>query len=202
MPGRHYMTSSPALLFFILLALAESGSGQSKWLEDASAATIPHSKVTGLINGKAFTAKTGSVSKSGYINFGTPEFSYDHYTLKLQDGNSGFDSKFSVSLTLTVRKGERIDGKSFRRLAKDALDDQQPGPGHGTVRVNEMYSLSMQSRNARDLFESISDSPSLLFSGRAAFGESRNGKITASLYVCFHDKLKSCVAGTAEVSIE
>jgi len=76
--------------------------------------------------------------------------------------------------------------------------------------VPEFLSLSMESRNVSmreqkpgDLSQGarLSSGIELPFTGRVEFGKRRGDKITARLYLCFEDKSKSCLAGTAEIDI-
>jgi hypothetical protein len=187
----------------ILLLCVFSGfnvSAQVEWLEDASAAAIPNAPVTGQINGKPALLKFGWVEKSGYIQLGDNAF--DHYTIVLRDSDNFIEAIFSVRLTLTVRRDDRLDGKVFRAIQTQSVTERPSirGPGYS---VPEFYSLSMDSRRGKEFMtrtDSISQLDSL-YSGRVEVGNRKDEKMPVRLYVCFADKLKSCVAGTIQVEL-
>ena len=190
------------LILFLCGFSAERVRSQVEWLKDASSATIPDGPVTGRINGKTAVLKLGWLTKSGHIEFGSPDAAFDHYTISLRDSDNFIESIFSVDLTVTVRRGERPDGKIFRAIQTASVADKPSirGPGYS---VPEFYSLRMESRRGKDLGSGIDliSEPGSLFSGRVEMGKRAGEKITTRIYVCFDDKLKSCVAGTAQVEV-
>ncbi len=197
------------VLILIHLASASVASSQIGWLKDASNAKIPASSVTGQIDGKPVTAlKFGELDKAGAIELGSPDLAFDHYKIALRDAESVFGSKVFADLTVTVRRGEFPDGKTFRQIL--APHAEQPGPRGPGYWVPEFLSLGMRTR-ARSQREQkfgefeketwITSSIYLAFTGRVEFDKRKGHEITARLYVCFDDKPKSCLAGTAELSI-
>jgi len=197
------------VLILIYLASVSVASSQIEWLKDASSAKIPASSVTGQIDGKPVTAlKFGELNKAGYLKLGSSDTSFDHYKIDLRDAESGFDSKVFADLTVTVRRGEILDGKTFRRIL--APYTEQPGPRGPGYWVPEFLSLGMRTRTRSQReqkfgeFEKetwITSSTYPAFTGRVEFDKRKGDAITARLYVCFDDKAKSCLAGTAELSI-
>ena len=190
---------------FVLLLCIFSGvkvSAQVEWLKDASTATIPDGPVTGQINGKPAVLKFGWVKKSGYVELGSPDAAFDHFTVVLRDSDDFIDAVFSVDMTLTVRRDERLDGKTFRAIPTSSVADKPSIRGVG-YSIPEFYSLSMESRRGKE-FTSGTDvilQSGSLFSGRVEIGNRKDEKIPVRLYVCFADELRSCVAGTIQVEL-
>jgi len=190
--SKHAAIAAVVLLF----ASAEAVLGQIKWLEDASTANLPDSAVTGQMKGTGFSVKYGDIRKTGGLNFGSANEGFDHYTLRLGSGESMLSSKFSVDVRVSIRKGERPYGRSFKTLLK-APKTGLPMPGWG---VDEVTSLSMTNwPQGVGMMDSLSSGLEMPFAGRLILGELKDNMIAASLYFCFHDKLKSCVAGKIQV---
>ncbi len=190
-----------AVLGGVLASLALVGRAQVQWVQDASTATIPGQPVSGQVKGSAFVAKFGRLQKSGGITLGD---SFDHYTITLQDAESGFESNFSIELVLTVPTGTLPDGKTFRRIPSRSLADQ-PGPGRkdrGVLALAEFYSLTMRYRTSPPgAMAWISSGAERGFAGRLELGKRKGDQLDARVYVCFDDPDKSCAAGTAVLSI-
>jgi hypothetical protein len=192
-----------------VFAFADGAAAQVAWLKDASNARVPAGFVAGQIDGKAVSElKFGHLSKSGTVDFGAPDRSFVQYTLHLQDAEQFFEAKAFAELTVTVRKGQIPDGKTFLRTSADWKE--QPGPRGEGYWVPEFHFLSMTAKKSsmreqgqvstgQDArLASGADSP---FTGLIAFDRRKGQMITARLYVCFADIAKSCLAGTAEVEI-
>jgi hypothetical protein len=195
---------------FLLLGLgANIATGQVEWLKDASGAKISTGSVTGQVDGKTVaTLKFGHLDTAGGLELGSPDRSFVHYKISLQDAEMFFDAKAFAYITVTVRKGELPDGKTFRRTP--AHWQEQPGIRGDGHWVPEFLSLSMESRKMSmreqktgefGLGSVLSDSIERPFTGRVEFEKRKGDKITVHLYVCFDDKSKSCLAGTAEIEI-
>lgn len=197
-----HFTGRIFLTFALFLLPVSHGLSQVPWLEDASVANINAAPVTGQVNGESFTARFGHMKKTGWVSFG--ESAFDHYTITLQDTQSGIPSSFGVELIVTVPKGELPDGKKFRRVRSASLADQ-PGPGRkekGVLALAEFYSLTIRYRTDPNQAQSwISSGAEQLFTGRLELDKRRADKIIARLYVCFDDPRRSCAAGTAELEL-
>lgn len=180
---------------------AAAGSAQVVWLADASNAKIDSKAVTGQVKGKPFTLRFGRLAKTGGITLGD---AFDHYTVTLQDADTGYHSNYSVDLTLTVPRGTLPDSKTFRRIPSANLADQ-PGPGkkeRGTLALAEFYSFSIRYRPAPgQVMNWISPGPDRLFTGKLELDKRKGDRIGARLYVCFDDPDNSCAAGTAQLEI-
>lgn len=186
-----------------LLAFTTVAFAQVQWVKDASKETIPSGPITGQINGLSVSFATGRIGKSGGMALRSPDAAFDHITVDLQDAETAFASKFSMQITLTVRKGELPDGKTFRRVLASLPDEQAnlKGPGYS---VPELYSLRMESRRGKEPgsgFDILSSGVYQPFTGRIELDNRKGDRLVARLYVCFNDKLKSCVAGSAELSV-
>jgi hypothetical protein len=152
-----------------------------------------------MINGSPFSFKFGNLDKTGHISSG--EVIYEHFTIKLRDAEKFWLAKFSVDVTVTVKKGEFPDGKTFRKLPKDSLDVSQPSLGDKWFRVPEFLSMRMEGPADFPSIGKPLSSPGEMFSGVVTFGTRKDGRIPVGLYVCFHDEQKSCVAGRADLEI-
>ena len=198
-----------ALLIPILLIAVIGISAQVEPLKDASNAKIPVDPVSGQINGKAVTAlQYGYLATSGGLELGSSDLAFDHYKISLQDAEMFFNAKAFADITVTVRRGELPDGKTFRRTPGPLAE--QPGMRGEKYFVPEFLSLSMRSRTKsqrdqtsgefeRDIW--LSNSIELSFTGRVEFDKRKGDRIKARAYVCFNDKLISCLAGTVELVI-
>lgn len=196
------------LLILLVLGCVLGVGAQVEWMKDASTGAIPTGAVTGQINGKRATLAFGSLRKTGGIEFGSPDLLFDHYTVRLRDTDNFITSTFSLELTLTVRRGEIVDGRTFRRISSSRLEDQ-PGPkGNGVTALAEFYALTMKSRReakpGQDPFFAGEDSSGSLdpFTGRVEFQKRKGDLIGLRLFVCFENRATGCLAGAAEVSIQ
>jgi hypothetical protein len=187
----------------MLAVLASVAHSQVRWLEDASSATIGSTPVSGQVKGKSFTAKFGNIRKTGGISFGE-DSAFDHYTITLQDAETGFDSAFGIDMILTVRKGDQPYGRTFRRIRSASLADQ-PGPGDktkGILALAEFYSLTISYRSApQGPIAWVSSGADRNFTGRLELTKRTGDTTVARLYVCFDDPDKSCAAGSVELSV-
>ncbi len=183
--------------------------GQIEWLRDASNAKIPDGSVTGQIGGRTVAPlKFGHLDTAGGLDFGSPDLSFVHYKIGLQDAEEFYNAKAFAYIMVTVRKGELPDGKAFRSINANWKD--QPGIRGEGYWVPEFLSLTFESRKV-SMHEQkpgefgqdtrLSSGVELPFTGRLEFDKRKGNKITARLYVCFDDKAKSCLAGTVEIDI-
>lgn len=189
-------------LLIVVVVFATMASSQVKWLADASTAKIPDGNASGTVNGSTFSYSYGTLDKTGSISLGSDEFSFEHFTIHLRDAEKFWTAKFSIDVTVTVPKGALPDGKTFRKLAKDSLDESQPSLGGKGARVPEFLSLRMKGpAEFPTIGNIVSSSTEMLFSGIVTFGTRRDGRVPVGLYVCFRDERKSCVAGRVELEI-
>ena len=205
-----WLKRSLKILVLSLFAVGAGGVfGQVEWIRDASAATIPAGPVSGQVDGKTVSAlKFGHLDTAGGLELGSPDRQFVHYKISLQDAEMFFDGKIFANVTVTVRKGELPYGKTFRRTLAPFLE--QPGIRGDGYWVPEFLSLSMQVRKTSmreqkpgelGMGTILSSNFELPFTGRVEFEKRKGDKIPVHLYVCFDDKSKSCLAGTAEIDI-
>ncbi len=198
-----------ALLIPFVLIAAIGMSAQVERLKDASNAKIPTGSVTGQIDGKTVAAlQYGHLGTAGGLELGSPDLVFDHYKISLQDAEMFFDAKAFADITVTVRRGEQPDGKTFRRTPGPQVE--QPGMRGEKYFVPEFLSLSMRSRTKSQREQKVgaferetwlSNSIELSFTGRVEFDKRKGDRINARVYVCFADKSISCLAGTVELEI-
>ena len=203
--GRQNKFFAPRILVaFWSIVFAAASFGQATWVKDASEGKMPAGAVAGKINGKPVVFAVGRISKSGYITLGSPNAEFDHYTVWLKDADMPQDSKFSALITVTVRKGQLPDGKSFRANYAPPPDKRAGLTGEGYW-IPELYTVQMTSRRGTEFMSGtdiVSSSASQEFTGRVEFDSRKNGKLTSRLFICYNDEQKSCFAGTIELSIE
>ena len=194
----------------ITLAAVTGVSAQTEWLKDASTAKMPAGPVSGQIAGKMVTALGyGSLHRTGNLDLGSPDLVFEHYKISLQDAEMFYDAKTFADMTVTVRRGEQPDGKTFR--STPAPWSEQPGMRGEGYFVPEFLSVSMRTRaksqreqyagneSAKDMW--LSSGIELPFTGRVEFDKRKGDKMNARLYICFNDPSKSCLAGTVELEI-
>jgi hypothetical protein len=197
------------LAIVLLAATAGHTAAQVEWFKDASAAQIPAGTVTGQIDGKAINAlKFGHLDTAGGLMLGAPEMEFVHYKISLRDAEMFFDAKAFAYVTVTVRKGELPDGKTFRSI--DTSWQEQPGIRGDGYWVPEFLSLGIETRKMSMQEQKAGESShearltsgvELRFTGRVEFDKRKADKIGVRLYLCFADRAKSCLAGTAELEI-
>ena len=179
-------------------------AAQAGWVADASKAVLPATPATGMIHGQPFTVKRASVRKSGGLNAGGLQM--DHYTLVLGNSEDRFSfPEFETRLVLAVKKGAKLDGKTFRNVPVPADAplsvqlERQPGPYKGNP---EMQSLTLTGPVNGEPESLDSFHPGASFTGRVEFGQPRGKVLPGKLYLCFNDKNKSYVAGSFNAETE
>jgi hypothetical protein len=169
------MTAKP-LRFAILAVLAVSfpGAGFSQALPaDCSAAAVPAQPVAVSIGGNKFTPKVVKLRDAGGMTYGDDAF--DTYRLSFRSEDD-FSPPLEAEVTVLFRKGQRIDGKVFRKLpVKDT--NKQPSPVNG---LPEVQGWSLKDRPARNDLSHVSYIGSL----RLEFGQRKGNTISGKIYLC------------------
>ena len=200
--------SFQVLVLFLFTVGAGGVSAQVEWAKDASGAKIPAGPVSGQVDGKTIAPlKFGHLDTAGKVGLGSPDLSFVHYKISLQDAEMFYDAKVFADVTVTVRKGELPDGKTFRRTS--ASWEEQPSIRGEGYRLPEFHSLDMKTRKMSMREQKPSESShdawltnsAFTSTGRVEFDKRKADKITVRLYVCFDDPAKSCLAGAAEIQI-
>jgi hypothetical protein len=198
------MTAKPLrLAIFAAVAAIFPVAGYSQALPaDCSAAKVPAQPVSVSVGGNKFAPKVIKLRNAGGMTYGDDAF--DTYRLELKSTDD-FSPPLEADFTVLVRKGQRIDGKTFRKLAvKDT--DKQPAPTKG---LPEVQGWSLKDRPASSDFSHVSYLASL----RLEFGQRKGNTIGGKIYLCVAkgqttmfdktpSKEDSSAIGTFEAAIE
>ena len=186
-----------------VLAVSFPGTGFSQSLPaDCSTVTVPAQPVSVSVGGNKFTPKAIKLRNAGGMTYGDDAF--DTYRLELNSADD-FSPPLEADVTVLVRKGQRLDGKTFRKLAvKDT--DKQPAPTKG---LPEVQGWSLKDRPARSDLSHVTYLASL----RLEFGQRKGNTISGKIYLCVAkgqttmfdktpSKEDSFAVGTFEATIE
>ena len=198
------MIGKPARFAFLaVLAGAFPGAGLSQALPaDCSAAAVPSQPVEISILGARFAPKSIKLRSAGGITSGDEKF--DTYYLTLRNEDDLF-APLEAEVAVIVRAGQRLDGKTFRKLpTKDTA--KQPSPTQG---LPEVQGWSFKNRKAQTDLSHVSYIGSL----RLEFGQRKGNTIGGKIYLCVAkgqktifdktpSKEDSSAIGTFEATIE
>lgn len=164
----------PRLAILAAVAALIPGPGFSQALPaDCSAAKVPAQPVEISILGAKFTPKSIKLRSSGGVTSGEDKF--DTYYLTLRSEDSLF-APLEAEVAVIVRKGQRVDGKVFRKLpTKDSA--KQPSPTEG---LPEVQGWSVKNRKAQTDLSHVSYIGSL----RLEFGQRQGKAIGGKIYLC------------------
>lgn len=160
----------------IAAAIAATFSGPSfaqKLPADCSAAAVPAQPVEVSIVGVKFAPKSIKLRAAGDVTSGDENF--DSYRLSLSNEDN-FSPPLEADMTVLLRKGQRVDGKMFRRLPTKETD-KQPSPTPG---LPEVQGWSLKNRPAQVDLSSVSYIGSL----RVEFGKRQGNSINGKVYLC------------------
>jgi hypothetical protein len=165
-PSKHAITAGFMLIF--------SGLGVAQTLPaDCSAVAAPSQPLTISIAGKKFTPKIVKLRGSNVSK--TADAEYQSFGLGFRNEDSIF-SPMASSATILVVKGQRVDGKTFRKLpTKETL--KQPGPSSG---MPEVQGWSFEDRPEKVRWSHVKYVGSL----RLEFGQRQGDMISGSIYLC------------------
>lgn len=140
---------------------------------DCSAVPVPAQPVALSIGGAKFAPKSIKLVSAGEMGLGDEKF--DSYRLSLRNEDDLF-APMEATVTVIVRKGQRIDGKTFRKLPTKSTE-KQPGPTSG---LPEVQGWSMKNKDARTDLSHVSYLGSL----RLEFGQRQGNAIGGKIYLC------------------
>ena len=169
---------------------------------DCSAATVPAQPVAVSVGGNKFAPKAVKLRNAGGMTYGDEAF--DTYRLEFKSEDD-FSPPLEGDVTVLVRKGQRLDGKVFRKLPVKETD-KQPAPTQG---LPEIQGWSLKDRPGRNDLSHVSYIASL----RLEFGQSKGKTIGGKIYLCVAkgqktifdpkpSKEDSSAIGTFEATIE
>jgi hypothetical protein len=161
-----------ALVIAAALALPCAGFAQTL-PADCSAAAVPAHAVEVSIGGAKFAPKSIKLVSAGGMGMGDEKF--DSYRLSLRNEDDLF-APMEATVTVIVRKGQRIDGKTFRKLPTKSID-KQPSATSG---LPEVQGWSMKNKNAKTDLSHVSYLGSL----RLEFGQRQGNSIGGKIYLC------------------
>lgn len=140
---------------------------------DCSAAAVPARPLEVSIGGAKFAPKSVKLVSAGEMGVGNEKF--DSYRLSLRNEDDLF-APMEATITVIVRKGQRPDGKTFRKLPTKSID-KQPAPTSG---LPEVQGWSMKNKTAKADFSHVSYVASL----RLELGQRQGGALGGKIYLC------------------
>ena len=157
----------------VLAALAPATGLAQALPADCSSAAVPAQPVAISIGGTVFSPKSVKLVSAGGMSSGDEHF--DTYRLSFRNEDDLF-APLEADVTVMVRKGQRLDGKVFRKLpVKDT--SKQPAPTSG---LPEVQGWSMKNKNAKTDLSHVSYVASL----RLEFGQRQGATIAGKIYLC------------------
>lgn len=167
------MDSASRLAILAALAFCPATVLSQTLPADCSKATVPAKPVEISILGTKFTPKSVKLRDAGGMTYG--DDSFDSYYLTFRNDDDIF-APLEAEFAVIVRKGQRLDGKVFRKLpTKDT--DKQPSPTSG---LPEVQGWSVKNRDAKTDQSHVSSIASL----RIEFGQRQGDKIPGKVYLC------------------
>ena len=140
---------------------------------DCSGATVPAKPLEVSIVGAKFAPKSVKLVSAGGMKIGDEQF--DTYRLSLRNEDDLFAPQ-EADVTVLLRKGQRVDGKTFRKLPTKNTD-KQPGPTSG---LPEVQGWSMKNKTANADLSHVTYIGSL----RLEFGQRQGNSISGKIYLC------------------
>lgn len=116
----------------LVLVLA-AGVARADMPKDCSTGAIPDAPVTLAIGTTTVPLPVAELVRAGSISQGEDSPEYLSYRLELRDSASIF-APVEVEFTVLVKDGDRVDGKTFRRVPSAEISDQ-PSPQDGLPEV-------------------------------------------------------------------
>lgn len=168
------MLTRQCIVAAILVLLPGAGIAQ-KLPDDCSAAAAPTQPVEVSVGGVKFTPKAVKLRSMGNSTTGDEHFDMYQLALRSEDNLS---PPLDAEVAIIVRKGERIDGRVFRRLP---TKDQAKQPSASKKRTEiEVQGWSFKNRTAKTDFTDGEHIGSL----RLEFGQRKGTTISGNIYLC------------------
>lgn len=155
-----------ALFFFVSGALVHAQDAKIEWTTELSKMKAPDAPVSGTVKGASFKADSAKHAITGAVTL-------KQGTDVIGDAN--------VILFLKVKKADDLAGKKFE---VESTGNAQTRPH---VHINRR-----PSPNELPKGEAFIEG----YAMRLEFGEKKDGKIPAKIYLCISDSGKSVIAGT------
>ena len=145
---------------------------------DCSKAAAPKQPLEVSVLGAKFTPKSVRLRKGNDITQGEGKSaeSFDGYRLTISSDVDDFSPPLETDIAVLVKKGQRLDGKVFRKLAVKEIG-KQPMAGEG---LPEVQGWGMKNRPAGASFSSVE----YLGSMRLEFGKREGNTISGTIYLC------------------
>ncbi|HUK04996.1 MAG TPA: hypothetical protein VLV90_07945 [Burkholderiales bacterium] len=140
---------------------------------DCSAAPVPAQALEISIGGAKFAPKSVKLIAAGEMGIGDEKF--DSYRLSFRNEDDLF-APLEATVTVIVRKGQRVDGRTFRKLPTKSID-KQPAATSG---LPEVQGWSMKNKTAKTDQSHVSYVGSL----RLEFGQRQGGAIGGRIHLC------------------
>lgn len=167
---------SPALLAACLLLAVAPRAFAEKAMLDCSTTSGPDKPVSLSVAGKAVPLPVAEFRMQQGMSANEEQF--EVYALSLRDTDSLF-SPHEVALSVMVKEGESVDGKSFRLLpVKDMT--KQPTP----VKTQGMWLPEVQSLEVRSDPDGIEYEHGVLASLRVEFGTREGERLPGRVQLC------------------
>ncbi len=157
-----------------VVAFALPGAALAQTLPaDCSSAPAPSQPIEISIGGAKFAPKSVRLTAAGEMGMGNEKF--DTYRLSFRNEDDVF-APLEATVTVIVRKGQPLDGRTFRKLPTKSID-QQPSATSG---LPEVQGWSMKNKSAKTDQSHVSYVGSL----RLEFGQRQGGSIGGKIYLC------------------
>ena len=141
---------------------------------DCSKATVPAQPLEISILGTKFAPKSVKLRFAGAMTSGDDQ--YDAYHLTFRNDDDIF-APLEAEVAVIVRKGQSVDGKTFRKLpVKESSKQPSPNPGGQP----EVQGWSVKNRDAKTDQSHVTYIASL----RLEFGKRQGDSIGGKIYLC------------------
>lgn len=157
----------------VLAAMPLAGIAQ-QLPADCSKAAPPKQPLQVSVLGTKFAPKSVRLRRGNDITSGSEAF--DGYRLTISSDMDDFSPPLEADIAVLVKKGQRVDGKVFRKLAVKDID-KQPKATEG---LPEVQGWSMKNRPEKVSFSHVE----YLASMRLEFGKREGDTITGAIYLC------------------
>jgi len=141
---------------------------------DCSKAAAPKQPLEVSVLGTKFTPKSVKLRRGNDIKSGDEAF--DGYRLAISSDTDDFSPPLEADIAVLTRKGQLVDGKSYRKLAVKDID-KQPKASDG---LPEVQGWSMKNRPGKVSFSHVE----YLASMRLEFGKREGNTIPGAIYLC------------------
>jgi hypothetical protein len=166
----------PTLLAACLLLVDAPRAFAEKPMLDCSKTPGPDKPVTLSVGGKAVPLPVAEIRMQQGMS--ANEETFEVYAVSLRDADSLFSPR-EVALSVMVKEGESVDGKTFRLLpVKDMTE--QPTP----VKSEGMWLPEVQSLEVRSDPDGIEYEHGVLASLRVEFGTREGEKLPGRVHLC------------------